>query len=439
MLNGMTLSSKVARLRDDPNLTRDGWNQTALDELARVLAAPLSDVAEHFSMLVAGYLPHSALIILADDDVNPPKRQFGDADLTMHTTITELDALRDDAGLNTVWRDTVPIAGGLHPVLAAVADTHALLVLTNPGATKLDSLVLNLWRILALRLQQSAREASPLYLRESRAASSVRADAVTEVTDRHITTLESLLAVLRGATLDDPAARQAAISLAADALVHLRTEANRVRTFTDEPVRTAFQRLRSDLRPLVRYRDIDLQFVDPPVDGRALPSTIGHGARAVVRDAVLALIDQPSICRIRVKWDCDGRNLLIDIRDDGPGELVIDATQFDSLRQRVIALSGQLSLDATAGWGSQMGVIMPLDPPAVHRSNVSDWHLGQRELQVLEHLASGQRNRTIATQLGISENTVKFHISKIFRKLGVSSRSEAAALASQHLFPPALR
>jgi len=48
---------------------------------------------------------------------------------------------------------------------------------------------------------------------------------------------------------------------------------------------------------------------------------------------------------------------------------------------------------------------------------------------VLQLLAAGQRNRTIAGQLHISENTVKFHLRNIFRKIGASSRTEAIALA----------
>ncbi|MEH0554004.1 response regulator transcription factor [Streptomyces sp. B21-101] len=41
----------------------------------------------------------------------------------------------------------------------------------------------------------------------------------------------------------------------------------------------------------------------------------------------------------------------------------------------------------------------------------------------------GRRNRHIAEELHISENTVKFHVTNILDKLGVASRGEAAALA----------
>ncbi len=51
--------------------------------------------------------------------------------------------------------------------------------------------------------------------------------------------------------------------------------------------------------------------------------------------------------------------------------------------------------------------------------------LTARERDVLELVSHGHANRTIAHQLGISEHTVKFHLSSIFSKLGVSSRTEA--------------
>ncbi len=55
--------------------------------------------------------------------------------------------------------------------------------------------------------------------------------------------------------------------------------------------------------------------------------------------------------------------------------------------------------------------------------------LSPRELQVLSLLANGASNRSIATELGISERTVERHVSNIFDKLAVGSRTEAAAYA----------
>ncbi len=53
--------------------------------------------------------------------------------------------------------------------------------------------------------------------------------------------------------------------------------------------------------------------------------------------------------------------------------------------------------------------------------------LGPRERRVLELLAQGASNKEIARELGISEGTVRTHLERLYRKLGVRSRTEAAA------------
>ena len=58
--------------------------------------------------------------------------------------------------------------------------------------------------------------------------------------------------------------------------------------------------------------------------------------------------------------------------------------------------------------------------------------LTARELQVLHLVAAGQTNRTIASELVLSERTVDRHLSNIFAKLGVSSRTAATAYAYKH-------
>lgn len=55
--------------------------------------------------------------------------------------------------------------------------------------------------------------------------------------------------------------------------------------------------------------------------------------------------------------------------------------------------------------------------------------LTKRELDVLKNLAVGMYNKEIATKLEISERTVKNHVSNIFKKIGVSDRTQAAVFA----------
>jgi DNA-binding NarL/FixJ family response regulator len=57
--------------------------------------------------------------------------------------------------------------------------------------------------------------------------------------------------------------------------------------------------------------------------------------------------------------------------------------------------------------------------------------LTPRELAVLRLVAAGQSNRQAAESLGITERTVKFHMTAIFNKLGADNRAQAVALAGR--------
>jgi DNA-binding NarL/FixJ family response regulator len=61
--------------------------------------------------------------------------------------------------------------------------------------------------------------------------------------------------------------------------------------------------------------------------------------------------------------------------------------------------------------------------------HLSDEALTTREIDVLRHIAGGNRNRDIAERLCISEETVKVHVKHIMEKLGASDRTEAVAIA----------
>ncbi len=57
--------------------------------------------------------------------------------------------------------------------------------------------------------------------------------------------------------------------------------------------------------------------------------------------------------------------------------------------------------------------------------------LTARELDVLERIVAGRANKEIASDLSISEATVKTHINNLLGKLGVSDRTNAATVAIQ--------
>lgn len=402
----------------------------AIEDIAQ---APLARIAESLRTALSPLVPSSALVIFTEDCTGRPQKKAGAEGIVSRVSIPELDGIRASMEGKGPWRTRAWIAGQERDVLAfTYPPSNALLVLTDPELPEDDEplrLASYLWGLTAARIQEKVSDAPPSYLLESRAASAERIRVTAELVDQHSTTLETLLAALRSNSLDDHAARVSVTDLAVKALIGLRTLNDRTSDLVEEPVSTAFQRLREDLRPLMHFSNIDIQFIEPPANGRALPGEVAHAARAVVRGLVLAIAEQPDVHRVRAQWDCDGENLLINVRDDGRGELSPDAPNMERLRQKVQALDGKMSVDVMHGWGADISVALPLDPPAAPVGDVAAWGLATRELEVLQALAAGQRNRAIAAELNISENTVKFHLRNLFRKLDVRSRTEAIALA----------
>ena len=65
----------------------------------------------------------------------------------------------------------------------------------------------------------------------------------------------------------------------------------------------------------------------------------------------------------------------------------------------------------------------------VHSPASEDYHLSEREKEVLQHLVNGYSYKMIASEMFISIDTVRSHIKKIYEKLHVNSKSEAVAKA----------
>jgi DNA-binding NarL/FixJ family response regulator len=71
-------------------------------------------------------------------------------------------------------------------------------------------------------------------------------------------------------------------------------------------------------------------------------------------------------------------------------------------------------------------------PPTVAAQlaeHLSDEALTPREVEVLRHIAEGNRNKDIAERLFISEETVKVHVKHVMDKLGARDRTEAVSIA----------
>lgn len=414
-----------------------GWArpEDALARAAEVLRAPRPEMLQRLSDVLAPLAPHTVIAQLSGVCTHSPARADGDRELAARITGLELGRIAGAVTAGRPWQGEAVLAGTPRPALAVAAAPEgtdgALLVLVRTGAEPLGAqalaVVQQVWELVTAHSHHRSADADPAHAAVSRAAAGARARAIAELSDAHASTLSAVLGTLRAAGLDDAAARRGAVDVVVASMVELRARADLDRELSEVPADTAFGRLTDELRPLLRYSPVRLD-LRPPGTARSLPSDTAHTARAAVRAGVLTMLEQDGLRRLHVSWQLDDDTLRAVVRDDGPGLLTGDATALRQTGDRLAALGGRLALEAVPGWGSTLTATLPLGPPATRPADPLDG-LHPRELEVLDLLVLGRRNRDIARALHISESTVKFHVANILGKLGVGSRGEAAALA----------
>ena len=162
---------------------------------------------------------------------------------------------------------------------------------------------------------------------------------------------------------------------------------------------------------------------------------------------VLPLIAQtgPDVLLLDLRMpDMDGFAVLERVRDRYPQVKVVILSGVDD----PATVEGALKRGATAYLLKQLDprdlagsirqavegtIFRPLDLlTSAKEASAAKVGLSKREVSILEALQSGGSNREIAKQLYLAEQTVKFHLTNIYRKLGVSNRTEAARLAYQN-------
>jgi DNA-binding NarL/FixJ family response regulator len=114
------------------------------------------------------------------------------------------------------------------------------------------------------------------------------------------------------------------------------------------------------------------------------------------------------------------------LADGAAGYLLKDATPEDLAQAIKVAMSG-------SGNVLSPRVIQNLfeDQQSGGSGRRNEYSLTQREHDILALLSEGRSNREIAQALYLSEKTVKAHLAAIFRKLGVTNRTQAAMMAVQ--------
>jgi DNA-binding NarL/FixJ family response regulator len=180
------------------------------------------------------------------------------------------------------------------------------------------------------------------------------------------------------------------------------------------------------------------------LDDMELVGVAADGAEAVERsreaepDVVLMDLDMPNV---------DGIEATKRILADRPGTAVLVLTSFSDRPRIMGALEagacGYLLKDVASdevadGIRAAARGESPLDPRAARTMLTARAEpdplavLSEREREVLTLLVQGLPNKLIARKLEISEKTVKSHLTRIFRELNVTDRTQAALWAERH-------
>lgn len=169
-----------------------------------------------------------------------------------------------------------------------------------------------------------------------------------------------------------------------------------------------------------REPDLDLIILDlvmPGMDGVA-----------GVRHMVTTYPDVPVV----VLSGADGRDNVTNVMNVGARRFIPKTIGSKGL---IIALHRVLSGKTYVPLASSISAAAPPAAAPDHAGEAPLGKLTPRERQVLALVVEGHQNKRIAWELGLKEITVKVHLQKVFRKLGVSNHTQAASVALQRGIP----
>lgn len=150
---------------------------------------------------------------------------------------------------------------------------------------------------------------------------------------------------------------------------------------------------------------------------------------------------KPDITLVDLKLpDMSGHELARQILDHSPEARIIVLTSFEGDADIERALSAGARGYVVKGIAREelLGAIRAVHAGRKHihgpvaeklAEHMGSEKLSERELQVLEEVAAGKRNKEIGVELSIAEDTVKMHVKNILEKLQVNDRTEAVTVA----------
>jgi two-component system response regulator DevR len=168
-------------------------------------------------------------------------------------------------------------------------------------------------------------------------------------------------------------------------------------------------------------------------------------AKTTTPDEALEIVEdrRPDILLLDVDFadeGIDGIALIRDARELEPELRVIVLSLYDSPLEVEAAFSAGASayvlksvhpddLATAVRQAFQPSIYLPGWKPTSPASGDRSKLLTERELEIVRLVGEGHSNRELARMLWVTEQTVKFHLTNVYRKLGVSNRTEASRWA----------
>jgi DNA-binding NarL/FixJ family response regulator len=197
-----------------------------------------------------------------------------------------------------------------------------------------------------------------------------------------------------------------------------------------------------DDHPLIREGIAMMVKAIQPDAGVWVANSCASGIEVAARQAIdltfldLQLPDQPGFVALECFRECHALMSIVVISAQEDRATVMHALELgakafipksaDSARMRCAVealLDGQVYLPES---------VLGPGPRGAEHEGAEEWHLTERQQEVLALLIKGLSNKMIARKLNIVESTVKIHVSAILRELKVATRTQALVTVARH-------